>query len=243
MKYLIYISVLIVSFSSSAQQDSLFDRSVLLLQKEKYREANKQLEQNLSKDSNNLAAYFNLGLSFFELKEYGNAIWAFEKCLRMDPSNVDVENALTLTYLKVDPDGALKLEQTSVPVLAKIRPFIWGLFGIISSLLISFILYVLAKGNQKAMRGFFSFSAIILCAGLAFSIYGGFVSSDFREQSKKGVIIEEALIYLKDFTPSSNSLPLGSVVTFQDSLDNNFVSVRTSKNEEVIIELPTLRPL
>lgn len=243
MRYLLYIAFFISSLSAQAQHDTLFDQSVLLLQKEKFKDANKLLEQVILKDSTNLAAYFNLGLSYFEIKDYGNAIWAFEKCLRMDPSNSDVENALTLTYLKIDPDGALKLEQTSVPALARIRPFIWGLMGITISILISSIIFMLAKGNQRQLKGFLAFTTIILVLGLLFSFYGGSVSSQFRDQSNKGIITSEALIYLKDLTPSNNSLPIGTIVSIEDTLDGLFILGKSSKNTSVIIDLSTLRPL
>ena len=243
MKSAFYIAILFLSFGTVAQNDSLFNEAVLLLQKEKYKEANKSLNELVKVDSTNLAAYYNLGLSYFEMADYGNAIWAFEKCLRMDPSNTDIENALTLTFLKIDPEGVLKVDQTTVPALAKIRPFVWGLLSVISSILIAYILFVLAKGNLKHLKGFAAFSGVLLLFTLLFSFYGGIVSSSFRDQSDKAVITSESLIYLKDLTPSNNSLPLGTAVCVKDTLENDFISVQTSDQNTIIIDKGTLRPL
>lgn len=243
MRIFIQIAVFIFSFSSFAQTDSLFDQAVLLMQKEKFKEANSLLNDITEKDSNNLSAYYNLGLSYFELQDYGNAVWAFEKCLRMDPSNSDIENALTLTYLKIDPEGVLGIEQTNVPALARIRPFIWGLLGVISSILIAFIIILFARGKHKHLNGFLAFSGVMLLLALFFSIYGGNVSSDFRNSSGKGIVISEALIYLKDLTPSNSSLPVGTVITIEDTLDTQYISGKATNGNPVIIDLSSFRRL
>lgn len=243
MRIFIQIAVFIFSFSSFAQTDSLFDQAVLLMQKEKFKEANSLLNDITEKDSNNLSAHYNLGLSYFELQDYGNAAWAFEKCLRMDPSNSDIENALTLTYLKIDPEGVLGIEQTNVPALARIRPFVWGLLGVISSILIAFIIILFARGKNKHLNGFLAFSGVMLLLALFFSIYGGNVSSDFRNSSGKGIVISEALIYLKDLTPSNSSLPVGTVITIEDTLDTQYISGKATNGNLVIIDLSSFRRL
>lgn len=243
MRNWIYIVLLFQSFTIAAQQDSLFSNAVLLLQKDQFKEANILLEKLASRENDNLSVYYNLGLSYFELKDFGNAIWAFEKCLRMDPKNEDIENALTLCYLKLDPEGVLEIQPTMIPALARISPFTWSLIGIVSSVIISFLLIMLFMGKWAHFKGFILFSVILFGGILIFSIYGGMSSSEFRNQKSKAVVTHEALIYLKDFTPSNDRLPLGTVVTISDTLENEFVSCKTGDRNAFIIEASSLRSL
>ena len=231
------------SVLSFAQETTQFDEGVLLMQKEKFKKATQLFEEIAQKEPQNLSAYFNLGLSYFELEKTGEAIWAFEKCLRLNPSNSDVENALNLCYLKLDPQGVRNMNPTNPPALARLAPNIWAMIGIISSLLISIFLIMIIKGNRKHLRGFLIFSIMLLSGLLLFAIYGGFTSQDFRNSEGKSVVTTDAVVYLKDESPSNESIQIGSVVSVMDTLTQELVVCSAQNNREVILDLADLRAL
>lgn len=243
MNRLLIILFAFYSALSFAQETTQFDEAVLLMQKEKFKKATRLFEEVAQKDPRNLSAYFNLGLSYFELEKIGEAIWAFEKCLRLDPSNADVENALNLCYLKLDPQSVRNMKPTSPPALARLSPNIWALTGIISSLLISVFLIMIIKGNRKHLKGFLIFSIMLLSGLLLFAIYGGFTSQDFRNSEGKSVVTTDAVIYLKDESPSNESIQIGSVVSVEDTLTQDLVICSAQNNREVILDLTDLRAL
>lgn len=243
MNRLIFILFASLSTLSFSQEVTQFDEAVLLMQKEKFKESAELLEEITQKEPENLSAYFNLGLSYFELENTGDAIWAFEKCLRLDPSNSDVENALNLCYLKLDPQGARNMNPTVPPALARLTPDIWAVIGIISSVLISLFLFVILTGKRPHLKGFLIFSILLLGGLMLFSVYGGYKSADFRNSEGKNVVITDAVIYLKDESPSIESLEIGSIVSAKDTLTKNLISCSLQNNREVILDLADLRSL
>ena len=243
MNRLLIILFTFCSAFSFAQETTQFDEAVLLMQKEKFNKATKLFEEVAQKEPRNLSAYFNLGLSYFELEKTGEAIWAFEKCLRLDPSNADVENALNLCYLKLDPQGVRNMNPTNPPALARLAPNVWAMIGILSSLLISIFLIMIIKGNLKHLKGFLIFSIMLLSGLLLFAIYGGFTSQNFRSSEGKSVVTTDAVVYLKDESPSNESIQIGSVVSVMDTLTQELVVCSAQNNREVILDLADLRAL
>ncbi len=243
MKRLLIILFTLFSTLSISQEGALFDEAVLLMQKENFKKATQLFEEITIKEPHNLSAYFNLGLSYFELEKTGDAIWAFEKCLRMDPSNSDIENALNLCYLKLDPKGDKNINPTIPPALALLTPNLWAMIGIITSVLISLFLFVIIKGNRAHLKGFLIFSILLLSGLLIFSIYGGYQSSEFRSSKGKSVVITDAIVYLKDKSPSNEGLEIGSIVSIKDTLTQELVTCSTQNNREVILDLEDLRAL
>jgi tetratricopeptide (TPR) repeat protein len=213
------------------------------MQKEKFNKAASLLEEITQKEPQHLSAYFNLGLSYFELEEIGNAIWAFEKCLRLDPSNSDVENALNLSYLKLDPQGIRNITPTVTPALARLNPNLWAAIGIITSLLITVCLFVIIKGRRPHIKGFLVFSILLLSGLLFFAVYAGFESTEFRNSDGQNVVVTDAVVYLMDKSPSNESLPIGSIVTAVDTLSKELVTCYAQNNHKVILDLANLRAL
>ena len=213
------------------------------MQKEKFKKATQLFEEVAQKEPRNLSAFFNIGLSYFELEKTGEAIWAFEKCLRLAPSNADVENALNLCYLKLDPQGIRNMNPTNPPALARLAPNVWAIIGMVSSLLISIFLVMIIKGNRKHLKGFLIFSIMLLSGLLLFAVYGGFTSQDFRNSDGKSVVTTDAVVYLKDESPTNESVQIGSVVSVMDTLTQELVVCSTQNNREVILDLADLRAL
>ena len=243
MNRLVIILFALCSSFSFSQKTKQFDKAVILMQKEKFQKATQLLENITEKEPQNISAFFNLGLSYFELEKTGDAIWAFEKSLRLAPSNTNVENALKLCYLKLDPQGTRNINPTSPPALARLAPNVWALMGITTSIFISVLIVVISKGNRAYLKGFLIFSTILLCGLLLFAIYGGFISQGFRNNEGKSVVTTDAIVYLKDESPSNESIQTGSVLSILDTLTQELVICTVQNNREVILDIRDLRAL
>ena len=78
---------------------------------------------------------------------------------------------------------------------------------------------------------------------LLFAIYGGFISQGFRNNEGESVVTTDAIVYLKDESPSNESIQTGSVVSILDTLTQELVICTVQNKREVILDIRDLRAL
>ncbi|MDG1658211.1 MAG: tetratricopeptide repeat protein [Crocinitomicaceae bacterium] len=62
---------------------SNFDEGIKAFEKKEYNTAIEKFKASLEVTPNDVASYYNLGLAHHESKSYGDAIWSFEKALKL----------------------------------------------------------------------------------------------------------------------------------------------------------------
>jgi tetratricopeptide (TPR) repeat protein len=163
-KMLMTGAVLLISLVSAAQSDVLKAASDAYAMGD-FNTAKDHYSRLIADDQLSASLYYNLGNCHFKLDELGEAIWAYEKALKIDPGHenarFNLEFAQKQTYDQLAP--------ASSDVLRWLRSnfFVWGInfwayFSVICSVLFSLVLYLFFTTNQSRLKN------LALTAGFLF---------------------------------------------------------------------------
>ncbi|MBK5213207.1 MAG: tetratricopeptide repeat protein [Flavobacteriaceae bacterium] len=94
MKKLLYLFILLVSFSSIGQNKNLFDQGKELYKNGKYQQAIDSWMKILDKGEHSAELYFNLGNAQYKLNHIGPSVYYYEKALQLSPNDTDIKNNL-----------------------------------------------------------------------------------------------------------------------------------------------------
>lgn len=94
MKKLLYLLILLVSFTSFGQSENLFDQGKELYKNGKYQQAITAWMQILDKGEHSAELYFNLGNAQYKLNQIGPSVYYYEKALQLSPNDPDIKNNL-----------------------------------------------------------------------------------------------------------------------------------------------------
>ena len=184
MKKLLYILILLVSFSSIAQNQNLFDQGKELYKNGKYQQAINAWMQILDKGEHSAELYFNLGNAQYKLNHIGPSVYYYENALQLSPNDSDIKNNLAFAE-NARIDSIEPLPQT---VFSKWYKSISGVFTFngwailavaFSIFFVAFFLFYYFAFSERRKRLLFvssMFTGILLVASLtmAFLTYGDY---------------------------------------------------------------------
>jgi tetratricopeptide (TPR) repeat protein len=117
-KKLIYIVLAISTLfaQSVVELDSLYKIGNQAMLHENFETAIGNYEQILNQGNSHPDLYYNIGNAYYRLNQIGNAVWAYEKGLQLDPRDKDLQFNLSLANARVRdriemPQSMLILEQ------------------------------------------------------------------------------------------------------------------------------------
>jgi tetratricopeptide (TPR) repeat protein len=187
MKKLLYILILLISFSSIGQSEKLFDQGKELYKNGKYQQAITTWMQILDKGEHSAELYFNLGNAQYKLNHIGPSIYYYEKALQLSPNDSDIKNNLAFAEnARID-----SIEPLPKTVFSKWYKSIssiftfegWALVAVAFSVFFValFLFYYFAFSERRKRLLFVSamFAGILLIASLtmAFLTYGDFTKN------------------------------------------------------------------
>lgn len=214
-----------LSFVSFGQEDIMINAS------ENYEkgEFNKSIElydSLLNSGFHSASLYYNLGNSYFKTDDFGNAMLYFEKALKYDPNNKDIQQNIYLTKRKIDseivelPVFFLKRWWNNISNIFSLG--IWTFFSILFmfTFVISIgLLWFYKTGILTSYTNYFIIISLIL-----FTI-SAFASNTVKNQifnNKNAILIKENDIYTGPDTRSEILYKLmpGEKLILEDSLEN-----------------------
>lgn len=102
-----------------------------------YTNAIAHFEKAIEEDPGNISAYYNLGMTHQQNRSFGKAIWAYEKVLKLDPSDEQAEEQIMHCFLELK--GSDFEWTSSVGPLEKVifgfSSFSWSIIAIVLSIL------------------------------------------------------------------------------------------------------------
>ncbi len=106
MRYYLLFLVLFASLffsqlASSQEANVQFEQANQLYRSGDYQKASQSYEQIVSTGIENTFLYYNLGNSYYKLKEYPSAILNYERAKRLTPNDEEIEHNLHLANLRV----------------------------------------------------------------------------------------------------------------------------------------------
>ncbi|PHR13807.1 MAG: ion channel protein [Aequorivita sp.] len=184
MKKLLYILILLISFSGIGQNENLFEKGKELYKNGKYQQAINSWIKIVENGEHSAELYFNLGNAQYKLNHIGPSIYYYEKALQLSPHDEDIKNNLAFAEnAKID-----SIEPLPQTVFSKWYKNIAGVFTFdgwaIAAIIFSiffvalFLFYYFAFSERRKRLLFVSsmFAGFLLIASLtmAFFTYGDY---------------------------------------------------------------------
>ncbi len=218
------ISTFIILFSYA--QDSSFVKGNEAYSNADYELALSEYSKVVGSEKMSSALYYNLGNTYFKLNEIGEAIWAYEKALKIDPSN---ENAqYNLKFVNAKTIDGLDTSESGIVSWLRINLFsfsinFWAYLSILFALILAVTLYFFfTTKNQKIKNrnltlSFTSLFLLVLMIVLAYFNKSGIIDGD------QAIIITEFVEMRSspsDTAPSGFKLHEGTKVDLLRSNDD-----------------------
>ncbi|QQX77676.1 MULTISPECIES: tetratricopeptide repeat protein [Aequorivita] len=184
MKKLLYILILLISFSGIAQNETLFEQGKEHYKNGKYQQAITSWMKILDNGEHSAELYFNLGNAQYKLNHIGPSIYYYEKALQLSPNDEDIKNNLAFAEnAKIDSIEPLPQAVFSkwYKSIAEVFTFDgWAIAAIIFSIFFVglFLFYYFAFSERRKRLLFVGsmFAGFLLIASLtmAFFTYGDY---------------------------------------------------------------------
>lgn len=94
MKKLLYVLILLVSFSGIGQNENFFEQGKELYKNGKYQQAVTAWMKILENGEHSAELYYNLGNAQYKLNHIGPSVYYYEKALQLSPNDADIKNNL-----------------------------------------------------------------------------------------------------------------------------------------------------
>ncbi|WP_066758322.1 tetratricopeptide repeat protein [Crocinitomix algicola] len=234
MKYrLLFVFGLFLSLAHG--QDSSFVAGNEAYANGDYEKALKQYNKIIGAEKQSAALFYNLGNTYYKLDEIGEAIWAYEKVLKINPGNKNALKNLELANAKTIE----KLDQTSVGIgnwlainFYNFSINFWAILSIVASILLAVSFYIYRTTRLQKRKNIALSSTLILMGLFCFTIFLGAKHKAYILKRNYAVIVADYV----DIKPSpSETAPTafqifeGTKVTLKRSNDN-WVEIEVNGN-------------
>ncbi|SRX52544.1 SH3 domain-containing protein [Aequorivita sp. CIP111184] len=196
MKKLLYLLILLISFSSIGQNESLFEQGKELYKNGKYQQAITSWMQILDKGEHSAELYFNLGNAQYKLNHIGPSVYYYEKALQLSPNDADIKNNLAFAEnARIDsieplPKTVFSKWYHSISSIFSFEG--WAIFAVALSIFFValFLFYFFAFTERRKRLLFVSsmFVGIILIASLTMAF---FTYSDYSKNQPAVIFANE----------------------------------------------------
>jgi len=240
-KFRYLIIMLLISLVSFANTNNdLFEKGNSFYNKKNYDQALKTYLAIENKDKFSTDLYYNIANTYFRLNDYPNSILYYERGLRLDPNDENLN-----TNLKV-AKSRLKGDIYIVPDFFLIRwwkaisniftPYEWTIMSIVLLIISSVIFVFYYFTFEKKIILFYSFILSLLL--LIITVFAGF-SRQNTMQSKDYAIVFDNETYGKD-SPDINSTDKIRINKGQKikiiGKNNDWIKIKTEEGKEAWIE-------
>ena len=223
---IIFISVICTDIKAQNPED-LFKQANQLYNESAYDSAATVYEDIINKGYSSAELYYNLGNTYYKLRNYPLAIFYYEKSLKLDPQNEDTKHNIDIAKMfitdKIEdiPDIFLKKWWHNLSNSFSLNT--WAIITIIifSILLLCIFLYIIA--NTKALRKSTFFAGIILIVFMICSSIISIQKYNYLNSKNEGIVITPTITVKS--SPSQTSVDLfvlheGSKVKVLDKTDD-----------------------
>ncbi|RRO16829.1 tetratricopeptide repeat protein [Flavobacteriaceae bacterium 14752] len=210
MKIIVSILCFVLSFSTTAQNDSIFKQANDAYADANYKEA-KRLYQNILKNGQaSSELYFNLGNTYYKLEDLANSIYYYEKALKFNPEDQSIQNNLAFAErMRLDqferlPDS--EVDKTLDDFITKFSIDTWSIIGIVFLCVAALCFGVFLLFKRTLVKRL----AFGICLGFILFSAGAFVIAQTQLEKVKssvyGIIFQKEKNLFEEPNPNSNTL-------------------------------------
>lgn len=164
-----------------------------------YESSVKNFELDLNNNPNNVAAYFNLGISYNAQKEYGKAIWAFEKVLKITPNNHEAIENIERNYFELNNGQEWNsLLSHFERTLYGLKSNSWAYISLFVSFLVALLFFFFFKAKDLSKKRGFLVSAIFSLSTMLCSIYVASRAHDYENNHNFALVTKTTIPTLSD---------------------------------------------
>jgi tetratricopeptide (TPR) repeat protein len=133
----------------------LFDQGLKAANDKKITQAINLFNQVIQQESNNVAAYYNLGNCYYQNKSYGEAIWAYERVLKLSPRDSEAPANIELCYKKLNDTSTWAPHTNGLQrIIYSVGATSWAILSIVNSVLMGISIFLLLKMNNNSWKRF-----------------------------------------------------------------------------------------
>lgn len=197
LKRYIFALVAFIGVIDPLNASSLAEQGDSAYTKENYKLAVELYNQAIQKDGVSTDLYYNLGNAYYRTGDLSSSILAYERALRLDPSNSDAKSNLDFVNTKIaDKKGESGsfISNTIDSVACLFHSNIWAWLAVIFFALTVACGFVYVFGGIVLVKkiGFFGGIAMLLFSGV--SIFFSFRSKAIATDDSQAIITAEATV-------------------------------------------------
>lgn len=224
--FLLFVSCFNAIKAEAQNPEDLLQKANTLYNESAYDSAARVYENIINKGYSSSTLYYNLGNTYYKLKNYPLAILYYEKSLKLDPNNsdtkhnIDIAKAFISDKIEEVPELFLKNWWNKLSNIFTINT--WAIISLISIalMLISLFFYLTARTRTLKKSMFFISFIFIITTAVTFSVT--LKKYNYIKNHNEGIIINSTITVKS--SPSSSSVDLfvlheGSKVKIMDSTD------------------------
>lgn len=251
-KYIIYSIAFFFTLFVHAQESNWqkdFEHANNTFDKEHFTDAVKEYQLIADRVDNSPELYFNLANAYFKTRDIVNAIYYYEKALKLDPNNKNIAINLNFAQKDLKDDISIVKEYDKQDIihqsLKRLTSDGWAktATGIAFSILGCFIVYFLAN-NATVKRISFSVMTIgvLLFAG---SLYAANFEANYNDRTPPAIIFEPKVNLKEEAKNTSKSLKElhGGTKVYILETKALWIKVRLDNQEEGWIEKNTVKEI
>ncbi|HLT32488.1 MAG TPA: tetratricopeptide repeat protein, partial [Aquaticitalea sp.] len=179
MKSFFYILICLLSFTSLAQNETLFEQGNALYNNGEYEQAIQKYEAIIGNGKHSAELYYNLGNAHYKLNHIAPSIYYYEKALQLEPNDKEIKNNIAFAHnMTIDAVDAIPEVGLSkfINNLSKSMTFEnWGLASIVFVVffVILFLMYYFANTSTRKRLTFIGsmVSIVLACFALSFAFH------------------------------------------------------------------------
>lgn len=217
---------------------SNFDEGIRAFRAKKFDVAIKDFLSATDEDSTNVSAYYNLGLTYMEVKEYGEAIWSFEKVLKYSPNDGEAKERIRKCYEELD--SSLTWEPRANQLESALFSFAgntWSIICILLSVLTALCIILFKRTAQTSLRRLYLGLGSLGVIFLVISLIVASRSSTYVSDETYAIVTEASIPTYKDEkTAGSVELKEGERVQILSTEKNGFKKVQTSSGASYLVK-------
>ena len=234
--YTAIILMVIALLPQAAHSAELDERADSAYMEGKYDEAAQLYEEYMKTEGTSWQLYYNLGNCHYRLGKSAQAVIDYERALRLDPGNKEIQDNLALVNSKlVDKKGYegsfLSRTFEDITNIMSSNGWAWIAFSLFVMTIVEAALYIFFNGVAVRKIGFFGGGATLVLSVIAivFAINANAIS---RSRSTAIVKVPSAILSTSPRAPQSRSeeamlLHEGAKVVIVDSISSPTDSIKT----------------
>ena len=190
LKHIVAFSIILFAFSTNSL--ATFADGIKAFEEAEFKTAAKKFDSIITSGTNDVSAVFNFGLSNMKAKNYGKAIWAFEKVLIAQPNDVEAKELIRECFFNIDSNFYWEYRLSGFQSsMYSISANAWAILSILLSLSLALSIVFFRKNSTTGNRRLFLISGFFSGVFFLFFITIGYFSREHKQFGNYAVITKK----------------------------------------------------